>query len=85
METSIVSMILPVMQFRSYRLARCAVKCVSDCRWAGRAGNEDCECDGVLPVKGGRAMRTIDLRLLASVLEKLSQLLQSIRKSFGRT
>ena len=25
------------------RLARCAVKCVSDCKWAGRAGRDGCE------------------------------------------
>lgn len=26
------------------RLARCAVRCVSDCRWAGKAGRDGCEC-----------------------------------------
>ena len=40
----------------AYRLARCAVKWVSDCRWAGKAGNEGCACEGVEPLSECSAM-----------------------------
>ena len=33
----------------TYRLARWAVKWVSDCKWAGRDGSEAWECEGALP------------------------------------
>lgn len=40
----------------TYRLARCAVKCVSDCRWAGSAGRDGWACAGVLLLSEGSAM-----------------------------
>lgn len=40
----------------TYRLARCAVKCVSDCRWAGNAGREGWACAGVVLLNEGSAM-----------------------------
>ena len=40
----------------TYRLARCAVKCVSDCRWAGNAGREGWACAGVVLLSEGSAM-----------------------------
>lgn len=39
-----------------YRLARCAVKCVSDCKWAGNAGKEGWACAGVVLLSEGSAM-----------------------------
>ena len=38
------------------RLARCAVKCVSDCKWAGNAGREGWACAGVVLLSEGSAM-----------------------------
>ena len=32
------------------RLARCAVRWVSDCKWAGSAGSDGCEWEGAVPV-----------------------------------
>ena len=40
----------------TYRLARCAVKCVSDCKWAGNAGREGWACAGVVLLSEGSAM-----------------------------
>ena len=42
----------------TYRLARCAVKCVSDCKWAGKAGREGWACAGVVLLSEGSAMMT---------------------------
>ena len=40
----------------TYRLARCAVKWVSDCKWAGNAGREGWACAGVVLLSEGSAM-----------------------------
>ena len=40
----------------TYRLARCAVKCVSDCKWAGNAGREGWACAGVVLFSEGSAI-----------------------------
>ena len=40
----------------TYRLARCAVKCVSDCKCAGNAGREGWACAGVVLLSEGSAM-----------------------------
>ena len=40
----------------TYRLARCAVKCVSDCKWAGNAAREGWACAGVVLLSEGSAM-----------------------------
>lgn len=40
-----------MMAKETYRLARWAVRCVSDWRCAGSAGNEGCMCAGAPPVR----------------------------------
>ena len=40
----------------NYRLAKCAVKWVSDCRCAGNEGSDDCTWDGVCPAGDVPAM-----------------------------
>lgn len=41
---------LKVQILLNYRLARWAVRWVSDCRWPGKAGKDDCEWVGAVPV-----------------------------------
>ena len=56
----LVSLILRSQRTNSknstYRLARCAVKWVSDCKWAGNAGREGWACAGVVLLSEGSAM-----------------------------